>query len=134
MADITQAYRQAIVNYLRSNGAPTAISDIFLDIYDGDPQSGGTSVLASVTGSGTRPSVKSALGAATAATPSVSTNASSFSVTASAAAVNNISHIALFSAATAGTLIGSRALTSGTQTTVIGNPVSIPVSGLSISV
>lgn len=134
MADITQAYRQAIVNYLRGNGAPTAIGDVFLDIYNGDPQGAGTSVLATVTGSATRGSVKSALGAASAAAPSVSSNAATIAVSASAVAGASISHIALFDAATAGNLLASHALTSGTQTVVTGNPVSVPAAGLSISI
>lgn len=134
MSDITQAYRQAIVNYLRGNGAPTAIADVFLDIYNGDPQGAGSSVLATVTGSATRSSVKTALGAATAAAPSVSSNAAVIAISASAAAGATISHIALFDAATAGNLIGSHALTSGTQTVVTGNPVSVPAAGLSISI
>ena len=134
MADITQAYRQAIVNYLRGNGAPTAISNVYIDIYNGDPQSGGTSVLSTVTGSATRPSVASALGAATAASPSVSSNASTISISASASAGATITHIALFDSATGGNLIASHALTSGSQTVVTGNPVSVPASGLSISI
>ena len=134
MADITTAYRQAIVNYLRGNGAPTAIADVFLDIYNGDPQGAGSSVLATVTGSGTRSSVKAALGAATSASPSVSSNASQIVVSASAAAGATITHIALFDAATAGNLLASNALTSGSQTVVTGNPVNVPSSSLSISI
>lgn len=134
MSDITQAYRQAIVNYLRGNGAPTAISDVFVDIFNGDPQAAGSSVLSTVTGSATRPSAKSALAAASAATPSVSTNSSAVSLTASAVAGATVTHIALYDAATAGNLVASHALTSGSQTIVSGNPVSVPVSGLSISI
>lgn len=134
MADITTAYRQAIVNYLRGNGAPTAISDVFIDIYNGDPQAAGSSVLLTVTGSATRSSVKAALGAATSASPSVSSNASQIVLSASASAGATISHIALFDAATAGNLVASHALTSGTQTVVTGNPVNVPASGLSISI
>lgn len=134
MADITTAYRQAIVNYLRGNGAPTAISDIFLDIYNGDPQGAGSSVLNTITGSSTRSSVKSALGAATAASPSVSSNASQIAIAASASAGATITHIALFDAATGGNLIGSKALTSGSQVVVTGNPVNIPASSLQISI
>lgn len=134
MADIVTAYRQAIVNYLRGNGAPTAIADVFLDIYNGDPQGAGSSVLATVTGSATRSSVKAALGAASSASPSVSTNAGAVTISASASAGATITHIAIFDAATAGNLIASRALTSGPQTVVTTNPVSVPISGLSISI
>lgn len=134
MADITQAYRQAIVNYLRGNGAPTAIADVFLDIFNGDPQGAGASVLATVTGSATRSSVKAALGAATAASPSTSSNATQIAISAAAAAGASITHIALYDAATAGNLLGSHALTSGTQTVIAGNPVSVPAAGLSISI
>lgn len=134
MADITQAYRQAIVNYLRGNGAPTAISDIFVDIYNGDPQGAGSSVLNTVTGSATRPSIKALMSAASAASPSVSSNSGSLSLSASAAGGATITHLALFDAATAGNLIASKALTSSNQTVVTGNPVSVPTSALSISI
>jgi len=134
MADITQAYRQAIVNYLRGNGAPTAISDVFLDLYNGDPQGAGSSVLATLTGSGTRSSVKAALGAASAADPSVSQNAAQIAVTASAAAGATVTHLAIFDASTAGNLIASKALTGGTQVVVTGNPVNVPATSLKFSV
>jgi hypothetical protein len=48
--------------------------------------------------------------------------------------VGLISHVALFDAATAGNLVGSHALTSGTQVVVAGNPVNIPASALAISI
>lgn len=134
MSDIAQAYRQAIVNYLRGNGAPTAISDIFVDIYNGDPQGAGSSVLSTITGSATRPSIKSLMSAASAAAPSVSTNSSSLSLSAAAVAGGTITHIGLFDASTAGNLVASHALTSGTQTVVTGNPVSVPASAVSISI
>lgn len=134
MADITQAYRQAIVNYLRGAGAPTAITNLYLDIFNGDPQSGGSSVLATVTGSATRSSVASALGAASAASPSVSSNAALITVSAAASAGATITHIALYDAATAGNLVGSKALTSGSQTVATGNPVTVPALALSISI
>jgi hypothetical protein len=134
LADITQAYRQAIVNYLRGAGAPTAISNLYIDIFNGDPQGAGTSVLLTVTGSATRPSVASALGAASAASPSVSTNASLITLSASASGGATVSYIGLYDAATGGNLVGSHALTSGSQTVTAGNPVTVPASGLSISI
>lgn len=134
MADITQTYRQAIVNYLRGNGAPVAISDIFVDIYNGDPQGAGSSVLATITGSATRPSIKSLMSAASAASPSVSSNSSQLALSAAAAAGGTITHIALFDAATAGNLVASKVLTGGNQTVITGNPVNIPAAAVSISI
>jgi hypothetical protein len=130
MADVTTAYRNAITNYLRGNGAPTAISDVFLDCYNGDPQGAGSSVLATITGSATRASVKAALGASSGG---VSTNASPITVTASASGGATITHLALFDAATAGNLICSHALTSGNQVVTATNPVTVPASGLTIT-
>lgn len=134
MSDLTQQTRQDIVNYLRGAGAPTAISDVFVDAYNGDPQASGTSVLATITGSATRPSIKSLMAAATAAAPAVSTNSGSLQLTAAAVAGGSITHIALFDAATAGNMKASKALTSGTQTVTAGNPVSVPASAVSISI
>lgn len=133
MADLAQTYRQAIVNYLRGNGAPPAISDIFVDIYNGNPQSGGSSVLNAATGSGTRPSIKSLMSAASAADPSVSSNSSQLQLIAAAVGVVTITHLALFDAATAGNLVMSDALTSGNQVTTIGNPINIPAGAVVIA-
>lgn len=132
MADVVQSFRQAIANYLRGNGAPTAIAGCFVDLYNGDPQGAGTSVLATLTGSATRPSA--GLGAASAADPSVATNAAQVSFTASAVAGATITHVAFFTASTAGTMIASKPLTGGTQVITTGNPVVAPASSLSISI
>lgn len=132
MADITQAFRQSIANYLRGAGAPTAIAGLFVDLYNGDPQGAGTSVLSTLTGSATRPSA--GLGAASAADPSVSTNAAQVTFTAAATGGATVTHVAFFTAATAGTLVASHALTGGTQTITAGNPVNAPAGSLTVSV
>lgn len=134
MTDITQAYRQAMVNYLRGNGAPTPIADNFVDIYNGDPQAAGASVLATLTGSATRLSIKSLMAAATAAAPSVSANSAALQLSAAAVAGGTITHLAIFDAATGGNLIASKALTSGTQTITAGNPISVPASAASFAI
>jgi hypothetical protein len=132
MADVVQTFRQAIANYLRGNGAPTAIAGCFVDLYNGDPQGAGSSVLSTLTGSATRPSA--GLGAASAADPSVCTNASQVSFTAAASAGATVTHVAYFTAATGGSLIASQTLTGGTQVITAGNPVVAPASSLQISV
>lgn len=132
MATIELAYRQAMVNYLRGQGAPTAISDVFLDIFNGDPSSGGTSVLATVTGSATRPSVKAALGAPNSSDPAVSTNAAIFTLTSSASGVGSMAWLALFDAATAGNRVTRAPMSGGTVSSVAGQPVYVPISALQI--
>jgi hypothetical protein len=132
MATIELAYRQAIVNYLRGQGAPTAIADVFLDVFNGDPSAGGTSVLATVTGSATRPSVKSALGAPTSADPAVSSNAAVFTLSASAVGVASMAWLALFDAATAGNRVTRAAVTGGAVSSVTGQPAYVPIGNLQI--
>lgn len=129
MATLTTAYLNAVVNYLRGNGAPTAIGDIFLDLFNGDPQSGGSSVLNTLTGSSTRPSIKSAMGASSGG---VSQNAALLTVIDPAVAGATVTHVAIYDAATAGNLVASHAL-SANQAFVAGNPVQFNAAGLQIS-
>lgn len=131
MADLTTAYRNAVANYLRGGGAPTAISGIFLDLFNGDPQGAGSSVLATLTGSATRPNITSAIGAASGG---ASTNAAQIDVEAAADAGATITHLALYDAATSGNLIWSDALTGGNQVITTGNPIVIPANGLTLTV
>ena len=107
MAELTATYLNAVVNYLRGAGAPVAISAVYLDIYNGNPQNSGTSVLSAITGSATRSSITSSMGTAS---NGISANTILISVTSSASGPGIVSYVALFDAATSGNLIMSVAL------------------------
>lgn len=131
MADIPATIRNRLVDYLRGAGAPTAISGIYLELFNGDPQGAGSSVQSAVTGSSTRTNVTSALGAASSG---ASTNASTITITASASGSATVTHVGLYDASSAGNLLASHALTSGTLSVSATNPVQINASGLTLSI
>jgi len=130
MSVIVVGYENAIINYLRGAGAPTAISAIYLDLYNGDPQGAGSSILSTITGSATRSSITSSLSAASGGSTS---NPSTITVTASAAGSATASYVALFDAATAGNLVMSGPLTTPKSITA-GDTVQFNAAALSISI
>lgn len=131
MADLPTAIRNRLVDYLRGAGAPAAVAGVFLDLFNGDPQAAGASVLAAVTGSATRPTVTGSLGAAANGS---STNAAVVNITSAAAGGGTITHMALYDAATGGNLLASHALTSGNMVVTAGNAIQINAAGLTLSI
>lgn len=92
----------ADISYLTSTiSAPGgSVAVAYLDLYDGDPTTTGRSVLVDVTGSSTRTNIASSL----TTTADIAQNLSDLEVAASSAGVVSITHIAIFDAATGGTL------------------------------
>ncbi len=91
------------------------VSTVYLDISDGDPNDGGVSVLELITGSATRTDVGPDL---TIDAENVAVNTDVITITASCENVVNASHIALYDAATAGTLLASGPFGTGPLTLV----------------
>lgn len=79
----------------------------FLDLYDGDPDEGGASVLATLTGSATRTNYFTSM---TTSGDTVS-NTAEIEITDNAAGSAEVAWVVIFDAATAGNIIGSGALT-----------------------
>lgn len=129
MSDIAIAYRNAIVDYLRGAGLPPAVTDIYLDLYNGDPQSGGTSVLLTITGSSTRMSVTALLSAAASG---ACTNPAAIPIIAESNGNATITHCAFFNAALNGALVTSSPL-DAPCTVVVADEVEIPADNLDIS-
>jgi len=130
MTDYTVARRNDVLNYWRGAGAPPAISGVYLELFNGDPQSGGASVQSTITGSANRTNVTSAMGAASSGS---STNASVITVTAAAVSGATVTHLAIYDAVTSGALICSHALSTGNLVVSTGNPVQINANGLTLS-
>ncbi len=131
MPDITAFFRNQCAQYLTGKGAPQAILGCYVDLYSGDPQGAGVSVLAALSGSGNRTNIASALGSGV---NGVVTNAAEYLLIASVAAAASVSHIALFDAVTGGNLIASDSLPTGTKSYDIGDPVRIPAGGINITI
>jgi hypothetical protein len=81
--------------------------DFYLDLYFGNPETTGVSVLAGITGSGTRPNAGSSFGVPV---ENLASNTSAITFTDSAIASVNVDYVAVFDAATDGTLIASAPL------------------------
>lgn len=133
MPDIPDSIRNQLVDWIIGKADPTPASGTrYVALFDGDPQGAGTEVTTDI-----RPSGRLALTANmedagdTNAGEAASTSEIDFGSADSGASV---SHIAIYDAATAGTLLASDALTGGTQTVTAGNPVKIPVGDLTVSI
>lgn len=131
MPDLTTAMRDRVVNYLRGAGAPAAIGGIFLDLFNGDPQAAGTSIMTAITGSANRVNITAAMGASA---TGASTNTSTITVTNSATGAGTATHMAIYDAVTGGNLIASHALTSGNLVVSAGNAVQVNPSGVTLSI
>lgn len=127
MDAITADYSDQILDYLLGGGLPPAISAAYLDIYNGDPQNGGTSILSTLTGSATRSSITASMGAASGR---VATNIAAIVVTSNAPAGAFADYVAIFDAATSGNLIMSQQLTNPQEVT-LGNGFQFSVGQLS---
>ena len=131
MADFSLTVRNRIVDYVRGGGSSSAINGNFLDLFNGDPQASGSSVLLTITGSSSRPNITSNMSAASAG---ATANSSLITIANAAVGGATVTHIAVYDAATGGNLLYSHALTSGNVTVTAGNPVQINANGLTFSV
>lgn len=106
-----------------------SVATVYLDLYDGNPASIGSSVLALITGSATRTNIAADL----TTTNDVATNAEPIVMAASSANTVNVSYVAIFDAATGGNLLAS-GLVSASPTVAQGNAVQFDALTLSIDI
>ena len=106
-----------------------AIGNFYLDLFDGDPEGTGESVLEDITGSATRTNYAASMGA-----PSgdVALNTAAITPTTQSQNSVNVTHVAIYSAATAGTLLMSAALINPV-TVVLYNGVTFGVGDLQVT-
>jgi len=105
-----------------------SVATLYLDLFDGDPSSGGRSVLAAITGSSVRTDIAGDL----TTTSGVATNTSPIAVSSASESQTNINWVGLYSASISGTLLMSGTC-SVSQTIAEGNPVQFDSLGLRIS-
>ena len=126
-SDYSEAW---ICNWIRGTAAPSAPAAVYVALFNGDPTdtgTGGTEVTSTIRTAGR---VAATFGAPT---NGVISNSSIVSFGA-AAGTANVTHFALFDAATAGNEIVSGALSSGSGSVSAGSTVSFAVGALSIAV
>jgi len=100
----------------------------YIAMFNGDPESGGTELTSTLTGASTRAAITSAMGSASSGS---ATNSSEIEIVSSASGGATIDYIAIYSAATAGQLLGKDSVTS--KAVSAGDGVKINASGLTIS-
>lgn len=132
MADFTGLTRSIQVDWLIGKATPAAHAARFITVFNGDPQGAGTEVLNTIAGSATRPQLTSAMGVANTST-GVATSTGDITFTASAVGGATIDHVAVYSAATGGTLMASSP-TNASRTVVTGDSVMILTGALTIGI
>lgn len=114
---------------LSSISAPGgSVATAYLDLFDGDPSSGGRSVLSLITGSNTRTDISSSLSTVS----GYAKNYDTLSVVSASENQTNVSWVAIYSASISGALLMSGPC-SASPTIALGNPVVFPALGLSIN-
>jgi len=133
MADIPDAIRNEIVDWIIGKANPTPTSGTrYLALFNGDPQGAGSEVTTTIRPAG-RVDLTTAMELAGATTQGQAANTSEVDF-GNADAGATVSHIAIYSASSGGTLLASDALSGGTQTITAGNPVKVPVGDLTVSI
>lgn len=105
-----------------------SVATAYLDLFNGNPASGGVSVLAAITGSATRTNIAASLSTVS----GVAVNPDFIVITAASASQTNINYVGIYSAASGGTLLMSGTL-SASPTIADGNPVQFDPLGLNIN-
>lgn len=95
-------------------GASVAV--LYLDLLNGNPASGGTSILSLVTGSATRTNIASSVERTN--TNQTAVNPDVITVSSASESTTNVTHIGFYSAASGGTLLMSGTVSASTPTIV----------------
>jgi hypothetical protein len=105
-----------------------SVAVAYLDLFIGAPSQGGTSVLQTITGSGTRTNIASVL----TTSGGVATNPDYIVIASASAAQVNVTYVGIYDAATGGTLLMEGAV-GASPSIGLGNQVQFNQLGLSIT-
>lgn len=118
-----------VSNLSTSIAAPSgSVSVMYLDLFNGAPASGGTSVLALITGSSTRTNIASNL----TTDAGVATNTSPIIIETASENNANVTHVGFYSAASGGSLVMSGTVSATYPTIVQSAAVQFDALGISI--
>lgn len=121
--------RSAMVDWWTGKTRPADVSARYVTTFNGDPSSGGTENISTITGSSNRVAITSSMAAASSG--AAASNAD-ITITASAAAGATVDHLGFYDAQTGGNLIGQCPVTS--LTLVTNDSLRIVTGGLSVSI
>lgn len=122
--DAATAHLQANI---AASGGSVAVA--YLDIFDGNPLGGGTSVLADITGSSTRTNIAADL----TTTSGIAQNTDTLVVTLESESTVNTNYVAIYDAATGGNILMSGFLSVNGPSVTVGNPVVFSSMALNIN-
>jgi hypothetical protein len=126
---IVAAVRNSMLDWLTGRTTPASVATRYITTFYGDPQSGGSENISTITGSANRIDMTTAMAAATSGA-ALSNADITFTTNASAGAT--VDYVAVYSAITGGTLYATASVTSKTLTT--GDSLRIPSGSLSFSI
>jgi len=120
-SDLTKYLGNKIARWLAGQAMPTAPTNLYMALFNGDPRASGTEVTTTVSSTGRK-----------AITWSVPASNDVDNVLASSAAVSfgnsegdtDITHTAVFDASSGGKMLSCKTVTGGTASVVTGQPVS----------
>lgn len=109
MADFVASTRNTMLEWLTGKTTPAAVATRYITVFNGDPQSGGSEVINTITGSANRQNMTTAMAAASGG--SEASNAD-ITFTNSAVGAADVDYVAVYSAITGGTLLASTQVTA----------------------
>lgn len=130
-SDLSKYIGNKIARWIAGSAMPSAPASVYVALFDGDPKGAGTEVTTDVNSSGRLAISWAAL--AENDTDNVLTSDTDADFGASEGACD-ISHVAVFDAASSGNLIASKAKAGGASSIIIGQNVSFPAGDLSFQI
>lgn len=129
MAEFSSAAINAMLDWLVGNATPAAVATRYITVFNGDPTSGGTEVINTITGSANRQNMTTAMAAAAAGAVASDTL---ITFTTNAAGGATVNYIAVYDAQTGGNLLAYTPVTS--KTVAAGDGLSILSGNLTFSI
>lgn len=129
MAAFVAGVRNTQIDWLTGKTTPAAVATRYITTFNGDPQSGGTENINTITGSANRQAITAAMGAASGGS---AVSGSDITFTNSAVAGATVNFVAEYDAITGGNLMASAAVSS--KTVGIGDSLKILAGNLTFAI
>lgn len=126
MSDMSAYLGNKVLDWMLGNAFPSAPSDCYLALFDGDPKDAGTEITDDIDATGRKAISFEALSGGT-DTQLANDTAIDFGESESA---ESMSHVAVFDAATDGNLLWSKALPGGPYAITVGLPVEFAIGAV----
>lgn len=131
MSDITTYFGNKILRWVAGNAMPTAPTNVYLALFDGDPKGAGTEIGGDVRAATPREVID--LEAISSGTDAQLANDAAVDFGNSEDAVS-LSHVAVFDASSSGNMLFAKALPGGPYAITIGMPVFFDVGAIVFNV